>query len=78
MSISPNEVFTMDQPIKKAKGKVLTLGCGMGYFAYMVSLKEDVESITIVELEQSVINLFEIYLLPQFENKDKINHDCPN
>ena len=72
MSISPNEVFTMDQPIKKAKGKVLTLGCGMGYFAYMVSLKEDVESITIVELEQSVINLFEIYLLPQFENKDKI------
>lgn len=72
MSISPNEVFTMEKPIRNAKGKVLTLGCGMGYFAYMVSLKEDVESITIVELEQSVIDIFEKYLLPQFENKDKI------
>lgn len=72
MSVSPNEVFTMEKSIKNAKGKVLTLGCGMGYFAYMVSLKEDVESITIVELEQSVIDLFEKCLLPQFENKDKI------
>lgn len=72
MSVSPNEVFTMEKPIKNAKGKVLTLGCGMGYFSYMASLKEDVESITIVELEQSIIDLFEKYLLPQFENKDKI------
>lgn len=72
MSVSPNEVFTMEKPIKNAKGKVLTLGCGMGYFAYMASLKEEVESITIVELEQSVIDLFEKFLLPQFENKDKI------
>lgn len=72
MSVSPSEVFTMEKPIKNAKGKVLTLGCGMGYFAYMVSLKEDVESITIVELEQSVIDLFEKCLLPQFESKDKI------
>ena len=72
MSVSPNEVFTMEKPIKNAGGRVLTLGCGMGYFAYMASLKEEVESVTIVELEQSVINLFEKCLLPQFENKDKI------
>ena len=72
MSVSPNEVFTMEKPIKNAKGKVLTLGCGMGYFAYMASIKEDVESITIIELEQSVIDLFEKCILPQFENKDKI------
>lgn len=72
MSVSPNEVFTMEKPIKNAKGKVLTLGCGMGYFAYMASIKEEVESITIVELEQSVIDLFEQCILPQFENKDKI------
>lgn len=63
MSVSPNEVFTMEKIIKNAKGKVLTLGCGMGYFAYMVSLKEDVESITIVESEQSVIDLFEKSLI---------------
>lgn len=72
MSISPNEIFTMSSPIKNAKGKVLTLGCGIGYFAYMASLKEDVESVTIIELEQNVIELFENYLLPQFENKEKI------
>ena len=72
MSISPNEVFTMKKPIYNAKGKVLTLGCGMGYFAYMASLKKEVESITIIELEQDVIDLFESYILPQFENRDKI------
>lgn len=38
----------------------------------MVSLKEDVESITIVELQQEVIDLFNIFILPKFENKDKI------
>ena len=68
MSVSPNEINTMKQPIRNAKGKVLTLGCGMGYFAYMASL----ESITIVEREQSVIDLFTSFILPQFKTKDKI------
>lgn len=73
MSVSPNEVYTMEKSIKNANGKVLTLGCGMGYFAYMASRKSDVESVTIIELEQDVIDLFEQYILPQFENKEKIN-----
>lgn len=72
MSVSPNEVFTMENAIKEARGKVLTLGCGMGYFAYMASIKEEVESVTIIELEQNVIDLFEACLLPQFENKEKV------
>lgn len=73
MSVTPNEVATVQPAIDNAKGKVLTLGCGMGYFAYMASLKSDVESITIIELEQDVIDLFEKNILPQFENKDKIS-----
>jgi hypothetical protein len=73
MSVSPNEVCTMEEPINNAHGKVLTLGCGMGYFAYMASLKENVESITIIECEQSVIDLFETFILPQFKFKEKIN-----
>lgn len=72
MSVTPNEVYTVQPAIDNAKGKVLTLGCGMGYFAYMASLKEEVESITIIELEQDVIDLFENSILPQFEKKDKI------
>ena len=72
MSVTPNEVATVQPAIDNAKGKVLTLGCGMGYFTYMASLKNDVESITIVELEQDVIDLFEKNILPQFEFKDKV------
>ena len=73
MSVSPNEVFTMEREIKNARGKVLTLGCGLGYFAYMASLKEEVESVTIIELEQSIIELFETCILPQFKHKEKIS-----
>ncbi len=73
MSVTPNEVTTVQPAIDNAKGKVLTLGCGMGYFAYMASLKNDVDSITIIELEQDVIDLFQNNILPQFEHKEKIN-----
>lgn len=72
ISVTPNEIFTMEKPIEKAHGKVLTLGLGMGYFAYMATLKENVESVTIIEKEQDVIDLFEAKILPQFENRDKI------
>jgi len=72
MSISPNEVFTMEAAIKNARGRVLTLGCGMGYFAYMASLKEEVDSVTIIELEDDVIELFDSFVYPQFINKDKV------
>lgn len=72
MSVTPNEVYTMSDAISNAKGKVLTLGCGMGYFAYMASLKNEVESVTIVEIEQDIIDLFEKHILPQFQHKEKI------
>lgn len=72
MSVTPNEVYTMAGAISNANGKVLTLGCGIGYFAYMASLKDEVESVTIVEIEQDVIDLFEKHILPQFQHKDKI------
>lgn len=73
MSVTPNEVFTIEKAIKNANGKVLTLGCGMGYFAYMASLKDEVESVTIIEIEQDIIDLFKTHILPQFQYKDKIN-----
>jgi hypothetical protein len=72
MSVTPNEISTMEKPIAEANGKVLTLGCGMGYYAYMVSLKDDVDSVTIIEKEPEVIELFKIFILPQFGNKDKV------
>lgn len=73
MSVTPNEILTMEKPIADAHGNVLTLGCGMGYYAYMVSEKETVEHITIVEKEPAVIELFKTYILPQFSHKDKVS-----
>ena len=73
MSITPNEIYTMQKPIKDASGKVLTLGCGMGYFAYMAALKDTVEHVTIIEKQPEVIELFNTFILPQFSCKDKIS-----
>jgi len=72
MTITPNEINTMKEPICNAKGKVVTFGLGLGYFPYMASLKDEVESITIVEKDDKVISLFKKYILPQFKYKEKI------
>lgn len=76
MLITPNEIETMNKPINNAFGNVLTYGLGLGYFQYMISLKENVEKITIIENNEEVINLFMKYILPQFEYKDKIEIIC--
>lgn len=73
MSITPNEIETMKKPISNVKGKVITFGLGLGYFAFMAAIKPDVASVTIIEKDPKVINLFKTEILPQFPNKDKIN-----
>ena len=76
MLITPNEINTMRAPISGAHGKVLTYGLGLGYFAYMVSEKEGVSSVTIVERDKNAISLFRDIILPQMPRKDKINIIC--
>lgn len=73
MAIKPNEIETMKEPIRKARGRVLVYGLGIGYFAYMASQKQEVDSVTIIERDQNVIDLFEECILPQFPNKNKIS-----
>jgi hypothetical protein len=72
MTITPNEIETMKEPVDRAFGNVLTFGLGLGYYAYMVSEKENVDSVTVVDLNENVINLFKKYVLPQFKNAHKI------
>ena len=72
MSVTPNEINTMANDIKKATGKVITVGLGLGYYAYHVSLKDDVDEVIIIEKDQEVIELFKNYILPKFKNKTKI------
>lgn len=73
MSLNPFEIRTMQVPIELARGKVLTLGLGLGYFAYMVHLKEEVKEVHIVEMDLELIKLFNKYLLPLFPFKEKIH-----
>ena len=72
MSFAPHETETSEEAIKNATGDVVTYGCGLGYFPYMASLKDDVTSVTIVELDPKIIKFFEENLLPLFEHKEKI------
>lgn len=72
MSITPNEINSMKKDISDAYGNVLTFGLGLGYFQYMCSIKENVKSITIIEKNKEIIELFNKLILKQFKNRDKI------
>lgn len=72
MTLTPVDLDTCEDAIADAHGKVLTFGLGLGYFAYMASEKEDVNSVTVVELSDQVIELFTSHILPQMPNGHKI------
>lgn len=72
MTVTPNEIATMREPIGRARGRVLTYGLGLGYFAFMAARKDDVQSVTVVEQNTDVIALFERCLLPQTACGEKI------
>lgn len=72
MSVTPNEINTIKEPISVSCGKTLTLGLGLGYFAYMCSIKDSVKQVTVVERNEKVISLFNENILPQFPHPEKI------
>ena len=72
MSVTPNEIETMRAPLRRAHGRVLTCGLGMGYFAFYASQKQEVQSVTVVERSAEAIALFSKYLLPRFPLTQKI------
>ena len=76
MTLMPNETVTTEPAADRAHGKVLTYGLGLGYFAYRASEKENVDSVTVVELSPDVISLFKEHILHQFPHRDKIRLVC--
>ena len=72
MSLNPNEIKTMEPYIERAQGRVLVLGLGMGYVAYMMANKKEVKSVTVIEKDSNVINIFSNLLWPSFSSKEKI------
>ncbi|MBE6683235.1 MAG: hypothetical protein E7595_03670 [Ruminococcaceae bacterium] len=76
MTMMPNEIVTQRLPIKRANGRICTYGLGLGYFVFMCAQKDSVESVTVVERDESVITLFKEMLLPLFDKKEKIEIVC--
>jgi hypothetical protein len=72
MTLTPVDLDTCDEAIEAARGKVVTFGLGLGYYAFMVSEKAEVESITVIEKSPDVIRLFERYILPYFKHPKKV------
>ena len=72
MTLQPNEMVTTWPAIKEAKGRVLTFGMGLGYFTYHAAEKPEVESVTVVDISEDVLELFRTHILPQFPHKEKI------
>ena len=72
MSIIPNEIETMKKSLSDAKGDILVFGLGLGYFPFMAALKDEIKSVTVIENDPQIINLFNKYLFPKFKNKEKI------
>ncbi len=66
MSPAISEIESMRDGIEKGHGKCLTMGLGIGVLPYLWLLKDEVESVTIVEFNHDVIDLFEKYIRPQF------------
>lgn len=72
MSPAISEIESMRDGIEKGHGKCMTMGLGIGVLPYLWLLKDDVESVTIVEFNKDVIDLFEKYIRPQFKTDKKL------
>lgn len=72
MSITPNEIITMERSLRQLHGTILVLGLGMGYFTFMATRIPGVEHITVVELNLDTIEFFTRNILPQIPYRDKL------
>ena len=74
MSNSPMEYNTNKSFIDKAKGRVLINGLGLGMVLSEILKKDTVESVTVIERSQDVINL----TAPSFTHDPRVNivHAC--
>lgn len=76
MTLTPVDMDTVQATIQHARGKCATFGLGLGYYAFCVSQREEVDSLTVIEHSPEAIKLFSDILLPQFPQKDKIRIVC--
>lgn len=68
MSMTPLEVFTLRPGFKKARGKCLVGGLGLGYFARRILERESVEAVTVIEKDPHVAQFFGDPILAKHKN----------
>lgn len=73
MTVEPYEILTHNTRAKYVKGKVLLLGCGLGYTAFRLAQEDQVKSIDIVELSTDVKKLYDDNVRGITPNNNKIN-----
>ena len=73
MTVTPNEINTILPAVHESRGKVLTYGLGLGYYAFHCLLKDEVESVTVVERNPAVIDMFRKHLLPFFPRREALH-----
>lgn len=73
MTVTPNEINTIQPAVQQSQGKVLTYGLGLGYYAFHCLLRNDVESVTVVEHHPRIIDVFTKLLLPFFPRQKDLH-----
>lgn len=63
MSFTPMEFFTLRAGTKFAKGHVIVAGLGMGYQLEQVCKRKQVKRVTLIELEQGLVD----WVMPQLD-----------
>lgn len=69
MSLSPSEVVTQRAGVKRARGRVLMGGLGMGWLARRVLEREQVNHVTIYDTNEDVLDFFGKPLKEEFNGK---------
>ena len=72
MSVCPSEISSMEDAVGKAHGDVLVLGLGLGYYPFRILPLDRVRSVTVVERQEEILQLFDSHLLPQFPARGKL------
>ncbi len=73
MTVTPNEINTIQPAVARSHGKVLTYGLGLGYYAFHCLCRAEVDSVTVVEKNPQVIDVFRELLLPFFPRRDALH-----
>lgn len=72
MTVTPNEVNSMEDAVNRARGHVVCLGLGLGYFSFMAARKPEVTRVTVVERDPKVIELFNLNIRPYYTEQEKL------